>query len=205
MLNAALLPLRNEHAVLRAMHTGDARAYAEGTFDASVREYAHLPEPEYTEASVTALINGAICEGLGRGDLAVLAIGAPSTGEFAGSLVLFDVTDESVEVGFWVHPEHRGKGLAGAALSLTVTLAQRSGLTRLTARTMPENLASQRVLEQAGFSRGDEVKDVAPSGESVALLHYSREFVSADSTARRNTSTAEVFKDGDGRLEQEDQ
>src|SRR5699024_10998238 len=45
MLNAALLPLRNEHAVLRAMHTGDARAYAEGTFDASVREYAHLPEP----------------------------------------------------------------------------------------------------------------------------------------------------------------
>lgn len=160
------------------MHTGDARAYAEGTVDAAVRGYAHLPEPEYTEASVTALINGAISEGLERGDLAVLAIGDPSTGEFAGSLVLFDVTDESAEIGFWVHPEHRGKKLAGAALSLAVALTQRSGLTRLTARTVPENLAPQRVLEQAGFSRGAEVKDVAPSGEAVALLHYSRELVS---------------------------
>lgn len=205
MLDAALLPLRSERAVVRAMHTGDARAYAEGTIDASVREYAHLPEPEYTEASVAALINSAISEGLERGDLAVLAIGDPSTGEFAGSLALFDVTDESVEVGFWVHPEHRGKGLAGAALSLAVTLAQRSGLTRLTARTVPENLASQCVLEQAGFTRGDEVKDVAPSGEAVALLHYSRELVSADATGRRSTSTAQVFKDRNDRLEQEDQ
>ena len=160
------------------MHAGDARAYAEGTADASVRKYAHLPEPEYTEESVTALINGAIGEGLERGDLAVLAIGAPSTGDFAGSLVLFDVTEESVEVGFWVHPEHRGNGLAKAALCLAATLAQRSGLTRLTARTVPENLASQRVLEQAGFSRGAEVKDVAPSGQAVNLLHYSRELVS---------------------------
>lgn len=178
MLDATRLPLRSEHAVLRAMHTGDARPYAEGTADASVRRYAHLPEPEYTEASVTALINGAISEGLERGDLAVLAISDPSTGEFAGSLVLFDVTDKSVEVGFWVHRDHRGKGLAGAALSLADTLAQRSGLTRLTARTVPENLASRRVLEQAGFSCGAEVDDVAPSGEAVVLLHYSRELVS---------------------------
>jgi ribosomal-protein-alanine N-acetyltransferase len=162
------------------MHTGDARAYVEGTVDASVRRYAHLPEPEYTEASVAALITGALGEGLERGDLAVLTIGDPSTGRFAGSLVLFDVTDESVEVGFWVHPKHRGEGLAGAALSLAVTLVRRSGLTRLTARTMPENLASQRVLEQAEFSRGTEVVDVAPSGEAVALLLYSRELVSAE-------------------------
>lgn len=178
MLDADLLPLRSEHAVLRAMRTGDARAYAEGAADASVRRYAHLPEPEYTEASVTALINGAISEGLERGDLAVLAIGDPFTGEFAGSLVLFDLTDELAEVGFWVHPDHRGKGLARVALSLAVALAQRSGLTRLTARTVPDNLASQRVLEQAGFAREAEVDDVAPSGEAVVLVHYSRELVS---------------------------
>lgn len=108
----------------------------------------------------------------------MLAIGDPSTGEFAGSLVLFDPTDESVEVGFWVHPDHRGKGLAGAALSLAAAFAQRSGLTGLTARTVPENLASQRVLAQAGFARGAEVDDVAPSGEAVTLVHYSRELVS---------------------------
>lgn len=164
--------------MLRAMHTADAGAYAEGSADVSVRRYAHLPEPEYTEASVTALIDGAISEGLHDGDLAVLAIGDPYTGEFAGSLVLFDPTDESVEVGFWVHPDHRGKGLAGAALSLAVEFAQRTGLTRLTARTVPENLASQRILERAGFARGAEIDDAAPSGEAVVLVHYSCEFVS---------------------------
>lgn len=73
---------------------------------------------------------------------------------FDGCLVLFGVTDVSAEVGFWVHADHRGKGLAGAALSLAAAVALRSGLTRLTVRTATENLASQRVLEQAGFSRG---------------------------------------------------
>lgn len=175
MLDVTLLPLHSERAVLRAMRAGDACAYAQGTTDASVRRYAHLPEPEYTEASVTALIQGAIREGLEQGNLAVLAIGGPSTGQFAGSLVLFDVTEESAEVGFWVHPGHRGKGVAGAALSLAALLAQRSGLTRLVARTVPENLASQRVLEGAGFARGAETSGIAPSGETAVLLHYSRE------------------------------
>ncbi|WP_134324940.1 GNAT family N-acetyltransferase [Cumulibacter soli] len=176
MLDPDLLPLRNDQAVvLRAMRAEDARAYAEGAADASVRKFAHLPDTQYTEASVVALIRGAVSEGLKRGDLAVLAIGEPATGEFAGSLVLFNIAAESVEVGFWIHPAHRGKGLSGAAISLALVLAQRSGFTRLTARTTPENLASQRVLEHAGFTRGSEARDLAPSGEAVVLLHYSRE------------------------------
>lgn len=175
MLDARLLPLRSDRAVLRAMYPTDAGAYAAGTADPSVREFAHLPEPEYTEASVTALIEGAIGAGLQRGDLAVLTIADPDTDEFAGSLVLFGIEADAVEVGFWVHPDHRGRGLAGAALSLATTFGRRSGFTRLTARTGPENVASQRVLEHAGFARGARVRDVAPSGEAVLLLHYARE------------------------------
>lgn len=174
MLNATLLPVRNDRAALRAMHPGDASAYAAGTADAAVRKYAHLPEPEYTEASVVTLIKGAIHDGLQRGDLAVLTIADPTTDAFAGSLVLFGVTADSVEAGFWVHPDHRGKGLAASALALAVEFARRSGFARLTARTTPENLASQRALERAGFLRGPEAYDTTPSGEEVALLHYTR-------------------------------
>lgn len=145
--------------------TRTTRAYAEGTADASVRRYAHLPEPEYTEASVMSLTRGTISAGLERGDLAVLAIGDPVTDEFAGSLALFDVTDESAEVGFWIHPRHRGAGLSGAATVLAQVFARRSGFARLTARTVPDNPASQRVLEDAGFTRGAESEDVAPSGK----------------------------------------
>ena len=175
MLDATLLPLRNDRAVLRAMSLSDAGPYASGTADPSVREFAHLPEPEYTEASVTTLIQGEIGAGLRRGDLAVLTIADPDTDAFAGSLVLFGIEADAVEVGFWVHPAHRGRGLAGAALCLAVSFAQRSGFARLTARTLPENVASQRVLEQAGFTRGAQVRDVAPSGAAVSLLPYARE------------------------------
>lgn len=175
MLDVTVLPLRDTRAVLRPLRTNDASVYAEGAGDVSVRQYGHLPEPEYTEASVRALIDGEIREGMNRGDLAVLAIGDPVTDDFAGSLVLFGVADGSAEVGFWVHPSHRGKGVAGAAVRLAGVFARRSGLNRLTARTAPENLASRRVLEAAGFRRGAEVADVAPSGAAVVLVPYSRE------------------------------
>ena len=66
MLDARLLPLRNDLARLREMRLDDAHAYAAGAADAQVRTYAHLPEPEYTEASVTALISGEIRDGLRR-------------------------------------------------------------------------------------------------------------------------------------------
>lgn len=175
MLDLSLLPLHDDRAVLREMRPGDARAYASGTADASVRRFAHLPEAEYTEASVVALIDGPVREGLERGDLGVLTVADPATDAFAGSLVLFGVERGSAEVGFWVHPAHRGRGVAGAALALAVELAGRSGLSTLTARTVPENRASQRVLERSGFVRGEATRDTAPSGQDVVLLPYLRE------------------------------
>lgn len=175
MLDARFLPLRSDRALLRTMRPSDASAYASGTGEPSVRQLAHLPEPEYTEASVTALIEGAIREGLERGDLAVLTIADPATDAFAGSLVLFGVEHGSVEVGFWVHSDHRGKGIAAAALTLAVPFARRCGLSRLTARTVPENQASGRVLERSGFTKGDVTNDTAPSGQKITLLHYAHE------------------------------
>lgn len=185
MLDTRFLPLRSNSVALRAMLPNDASAYASGTADVSVREFAHLPEPEYTEESVTELIEGTIREGLHRGDLAVLTIADPTTDAFAGSLVLFGVEGDSVEVGFWVHPNHRGKGLAGAALALAVEFAGRSGFTRIHARTVPANRASQRALEQANFTQGEATHDIAPSGQEVVLVPYLRVIQPAQVTSRQ--------------------
>ena len=108
---------------------------------------------------------GSIRDGLERGDLAVLAIADPMTDKFAGSLVLFDVKDHSAEVGFWMHPDWRGRGITAAALSLAVEFTRRSGLTTLSARTVPENAASRRVLARAGFLEAGTRRDIAPSGQ----------------------------------------
>ncbi|HJG81306.1 MAG TPA: GNAT family N-acetyltransferase [Brevibacterium senegalense] len=184
MLDARLLPLRNDLARLREMRLDDAHAYAAGAADAQVRTYAHLPEPEYTEASVTALISGEIRDGLRRGDLAVLTIADPDTDAFAGSLVLFGPADGAIEVGFWVHSAHRGRGRARAAVALAVEFARRCGFERVTARTVPDNHASRRVLEQAGFDGGAEERDVAPSGREAVLLHYTWDCAAAGPAPR---------------------
>lgn len=174
MLDASHLPLQDDTVRLRPLSRADAPAYAEGTTDPEVRARAHLPEPRYTPESVVAMAEGVVVEGLQRGDLAVLTIADAATDEFAGSLVIFDVTTETGEVGFWLHPDARGNGLTGTALALAAQFAGESGLSLLTARTVVDNIPSQRVLAKAGFEPVHRGTGVAPSGLEVELVHYER-------------------------------
>src|SRR5690606_26319433 len=174
MLDADLHPLCHERVRLRPLSFGDAVAFAEGSADPDVRRYGHLPEPVYTPESVRSMIEREVLPGLARGDLAVLAVADIERDEFLGSVVLFDVTDRRAEVGFWVHPAHRGSGVTAAGLALAARFASGSGLSELTARTMPENAASHRVLVAAGFVCRGRGTDTAPSGRTAEVLYFSR-------------------------------
>ena len=56
------------------------------------------------------------------------------------------------DVGYWVDRGHNGRGLASAAVADVVAFAfGEAGLHRLEAGTLPDNLASQRVLTKNGF------------------------------------------------------
>ncbi|MEJ6549628.1 GNAT family N-acetyltransferase [Corynebacterium sp. USCH3] len=180
MLDSSVLPLDGTCTRLRPLADTDAQAFAEGSRDVAVRQYGHLPEPTYTPDSVRAMVRDGATPGLARGDLAVLAIADASTDDFCGSLVLFDVTDRLAEVGFWLHPSHRGTGRTAEALDLAATFARHSGLSQLTARTVPENTASQHVLTRAGFTHVGRTADRAPSGHSTTLLHYVHDLTRTD-------------------------
>lgn len=177
MLDVALLPMENELARLRVLRVEDAHAYADGTADPVVRAFAHLPERNYTPTSVKSMINGVAREGLKGGHLAVLAIADAVTDEFAGSLVIFDVTSTDAEVGFWLHPQFRGSGLATSALDLACRFAEGSSLDTMTARTLPGNHGSHRVLARAGFAETHRQRGFAPSGEEVDMVHYARRLI----------------------------
>lgn len=169
---ATLLPRTLDGITLRPLDHRDAGAYAEGTADPLVRRYAHLPEPEYDAHRVRQLIDHEIADGLRTGTLAVLAVAEEDTDEFLGSLVLFDVSPEEAEVGFWLGPGARGRGAASAALTLAADLARDLGLVRLRARTAVANDSSHRVLERAGFRRcGSPVVGHTPSGAEEVLQH----------------------------------
>ena len=60
--------------------------------------------------------------------------------------------DGKVEIGYGVAEDWRGNGYATEAVSALVDWAmKRPGVLMVTAETEPSNIASQRVLEKAGF------------------------------------------------------
>lgn len=62
---------------------------------------------------------------------------------------------DEAEVSYWLGSAHRGRGLAVQAVRQAVAWAwqHRPGLRRVVAFVDPENAASARVLERAGFAR----------------------------------------------------
>ena len=70
------------------------------------------------------------------------------------SLHLFAGDPGLAEVGYWLRREARGHGAATTAVRLVAGWAfGELGIGRLNLQTAPENLASQRVAERAGFTR----------------------------------------------------
>ncbi|WP_298042344.1 GNAT family N-acetyltransferase [uncultured Citricoccus sp.] len=175
MLDATTLPITFENTRLRPLSELDADAYAAGTKDEAVRRFGHLPESDYTPESVRRMIRDEVAEGLSSGTLAVLALADAETDRFVGSLVLFDVSTNSAEVGFWMHPDARGAGHARRGLELASCFARNSGLRTLTARTLLKNKASQRCLTNAGFHEVERAVGTTPAGQCEELFHYRRD------------------------------
>ena len=83
-----------------------------------------------------------------------------ATDAFLGSVVIYRIhPGREAEIGYWTHPDARGRGVAIEACRLAVRHAFIDavdgglGLRRLAAYASVDNLASLRILEQAGFTR----------------------------------------------------
>ncbi|QVQ51189.1 GNAT family N-acetyltransferase [Spiractinospora alimapuensis] len=90
------------------------------------------------------------------GQAVILGILAPS-GEVVGVISVRGIVRgafQSGVIGYWVGMEYNGRGLASTAVAEVKELAfTRLALHRLQAETMPENHASQRVLQRNGFQQ----------------------------------------------------
>jgi RimJ/RimL family protein N-acetyltransferase len=86
---------------------------------------------------------------------AAAAPGAP--GQPVGTLLLLPLSDDAgptdlVEVGWHLHPDFQGKGLATEAARAVLALAASSGIDEVLALTDLDNTASQRVAERLGMT-----------------------------------------------------
>ena len=66
----------------------------------------------------------------------------------------FDWTDLTAEIGYWMAADARGRGIGTRATRMLAEWALMSlGLERLELLAHPDNEASQRLAERAGFTR----------------------------------------------------
>ena len=87
---------------------------------------------------------------------AELVIADASSGEPLGviSLRVAERDPGLAAVGYWLRAEARGRGAATVAVQLTARWAfDALGVQRLELTTTPDNVASHRVAERAGFTR----------------------------------------------------
>lgn len=71
--------------------------------------------------------------------------------------------DGAVEIGYGLLPEYWGQGYATEAVTAaSAWAAAQPGVTRVEAETEPDNAASQRVLEKAGFVPTGELGEEGP-------------------------------------------
>jgi len=148
-------PLAEGGVVLRRMEDDDIGWITVACGDRELSRYVPAIPYPYSEADARAFAEHA-ARGWMEGGQAVFVIAQAPGRQGLGmiSLHLFATDPGLAEVGYWLRREARGHGAATTAVRLVAGWAfGELGIRRLNLQTAPENLASQRVAERAGFTR----------------------------------------------------
>jgi len=151
-----------ERVVLRMHRPDDASRVLEAcTDERTVHWLGQLPQPYTRETAEEFLRNRP--EGMARGTDLHWAIADPGSDALLGVVSLMHIgngrNDHMAEVGYWAHPDARGRGVMTEAVQLATRHAFVDtddgglGLHRLTGFSAVDNTASRHVLEAAGFTQ----------------------------------------------------
>jgi RimJ/RimL family protein N-acetyltransferase len=165
-------PLAHDGVRLRPYRPADLVALVRELGDPEVPRWTNVP-PGYGLEEGQAFLTHVEPQRLAGRALA-LAIGD----ELQGAVGLTDVNwpDRRAEVGYWVAASRRRRGLASTAVRLLSTWAlSHAGFERLDLYANPANEPSQRVAENAGFTREGLLRKLRyRQGEREDLYLFSR-------------------------------
>jgi [ribosomal protein S5]-alanine N-acetyltransferase len=138
---------------LRAFHAGDVERIVEACSDPETSYWlASMPKP-YRHSSAVAYLES-IAELAARGVGVAWCITDPREDRCLGSISLNGLGGDAkrAEIGYWAHPDGRGRGVVAGAVRLVTRHARDSGLaSSLLIRCAAGNAASRRVAERAGY------------------------------------------------------
>jgi RimJ/RimL family protein N-acetyltransferase len=156
------MEVRGGQVVLRQWRMEDFRAVTAACQDAEIARWLALVPQPYNEEDARFYIE----QGLASPDeRRPFAITDASTAELAGAI---DMRASHLKTGhvYWVAPQARGRGVAPDALvTLSRWAFESLGLGRMELLTHPQNVASQRVAEKAGFQREGVLRGALPERE----------------------------------------
>ncbi|MBK3775966.1 GNAT family N-acetyltransferase [Azospirillum brasilense] len=147
--------LTSSRLILRPWRDGDGDAFHALSQNPMVMEHL-LPLPDRTASDAVIRRIG---EHFDRHGFGFWAVERPGRSPFIGFVGLARVTWEApfapaVEVGWRLHPDHWGQGLATEAAGLALAHGFGAvGLDEIVAFTVPANQRSQRVMERLGMER----------------------------------------------------
>jgi RimJ/RimL family protein N-acetyltransferase len=162
--------LRADGLLLRKPNTSDIDAVAAACVDPEISRFIpYVPSP-YTRADAEMWLSAlerSWEEESGERTFAIL----DEQRDPALQGVVTVRLRESGTVGYWLAPWGRGRGVMTAAVRAVVAWAREThGVSRLLLTTHPENLASQRVAERAGFARIGTTEHQPPFRDGVTTV-----------------------------------
>jgi RimJ/RimL family protein N-acetyltransferase len=159
--------LRSKRLTLQRLTEGDIPAIVDGCNDAAVVAYIPVIPSPYGEADARAWLASASERWTEKHELD-LAIRRAGNTEFLGVLTLRLRPGGSV--GYWLSPLARGSGVMTEALAAGAEWAERKhGARQLFLTAHPNNVASQRAAEKAGFIRTGLVQHEPPFRDGVSV------------------------------------
>jgi len=142
---------------VRLPRVEDAPAILRGLTDPQIVHDAGIQRQDgLSEEVVAGRITTSWAQARRQGDFAPFAIADAVSDEYLGNVLLhtFDWEQRRCEIGYWLLPEARGRGLsARAARLLAVWAIDVVGMERVEAVVDVDNVASLRSIERAGFSK----------------------------------------------------
>jgi len=167
--------LRDDVVRLRAPRPEDAGALHAACQDPLIQHYTFVPVPYEPEHARTWIDSAAALRG--AGDALSLVVTRAGDDELQGTIALLrpDWAHRVAEIGYWTAPAARGQGLTWRATRLLGRWAIPAlDLARVTAEIDSENVASQRVVERAGFVREGLLRSVIEAkGRRWSLVVHS--------------------------------
>lgn len=160
--------LRSQRILLNAHTDEDAAAHMAGEDEETARRFGWWPERS-TEQGVRAAYADWARNWQDNSPNRTFAARDPDSGALLGGCELRIRPDDTAEVSYWTHAGQRGQGHARNALALLADYAASIGITRLEAHIAPDNHASRRVAESAGFTQAGLVTD-----DGTEMIRYTR-------------------------------